>query len=168
MVPGHEIVGTVTKVGEEVTKFKPGDIAGVGVMVDSCRKCKNCVRLMHDIEQLRNSSNDAKYNYYLETKKKVASFCEQVASLIERKDTTKNLEDITGIYKKTQQGYTTSLEALYKEGIAKNVNQVEISTLINFNREMYTAIKSIVFALKDFALNAEEADQFDSLPGFIR
>jgi len=46
MVPGHEIVGTVTKVGEEVTKFKPGDIAGVGVMVDSCRKCKNCVRLM--------------------------------------------------------------------------------------------------------------------------
>ena len=42
MVPGHEIVGKVTKVGEQVTKFKPGDIAGVGVMIDSCRKCRNC------------------------------------------------------------------------------------------------------------------------------
>ena len=42
MVPGHEIVGKVTRVGEQVTKFKPGDIAGVGVMIDSCRKCRNC------------------------------------------------------------------------------------------------------------------------------
>jgi len=43
MVPGHEIVGHVTTVGSEVTKFKPGDLAGVGVMVDSCRVCANCV-----------------------------------------------------------------------------------------------------------------------------
>ena len=42
MVPGHEIVGTVTAVGGEVKKFKVGDLAGVGVMVDSCRVCANC------------------------------------------------------------------------------------------------------------------------------
>jgi uncharacterized zinc-type alcohol dehydrogenase-like protein len=42
MVPGHEIVGHVTAVGAEVTKFKVGDLAGVGVMVDSCRVCDNC------------------------------------------------------------------------------------------------------------------------------
>jgi alcohol dehydrogenase (NADP+) len=42
MVPGHEIVGRVTKTGYAVTKFKAGDLAGVGVMVDSCRTCKNC------------------------------------------------------------------------------------------------------------------------------
>lgn len=42
MVPGHEIVGKVVKVGEHVKKFKVGDIAGVGVMVDSCRVCKHC------------------------------------------------------------------------------------------------------------------------------
>jgi alcohol dehydrogenase (NADP+) len=42
MVPGHEIVGHVTAVGESVTKFKKGDLAGVGVMVDSCRICENC------------------------------------------------------------------------------------------------------------------------------
>ncbi len=41
-VPGHEIVGQVTKVGGEVKKFKVGDIAAVGCMVDSCRVCPSC------------------------------------------------------------------------------------------------------------------------------
>jgi len=41
-VPGHEIVGKVTKVGSAVTKFKAGDLAGVGCMVDSDHTCPNC------------------------------------------------------------------------------------------------------------------------------
>ena len=41
-VPGHEIVGRVTAVGSQVKKFKAGDIAAVGCMVDSCRTCPNC------------------------------------------------------------------------------------------------------------------------------
>ena len=41
-VPGHEIVGHVTAVGGEVTKFKVGDIVGVGCMVDSCQHCAEC------------------------------------------------------------------------------------------------------------------------------
>jgi alcohol dehydrogenase (NADP+) len=42
MVPGHEIVGRVRQVGREVTKFRPGDLAGVGCFVDSCRQCEPC------------------------------------------------------------------------------------------------------------------------------
>lgn len=42
MVPGHEIVGKVTKVGANVKKLKVGDLAGVGCMVDSCRECASC------------------------------------------------------------------------------------------------------------------------------
>ena len=41
-VPGHEIVGKVTAVGDHVKKFKVGDLAGVGCLVDSCRECDNC------------------------------------------------------------------------------------------------------------------------------
>ncbi|AOD16353.1 NAD(P)-dependent alcohol dehydrogenase [Xanthomonas fragariae] len=41
-VPGHEIVGRVTAVGDAVTGFKVGDLAGVGCMVDSCRSCASC------------------------------------------------------------------------------------------------------------------------------
>jgi alcohol dehydrogenase (NADP+) len=42
IVPGHEIVGRVTNVGSAVSKFKTGDYAGVGCLVDSCRECDNC------------------------------------------------------------------------------------------------------------------------------
>ena len=42
MVPGHEIVGRVARVGSEVSKFKQGDLAGVGCFVDSCGACRNC------------------------------------------------------------------------------------------------------------------------------
>mgnify|MGYP003347819328 CR=1 FL=1 len=42
MVPGHEIVGKVTSVGAHVSRFKVGDLAGVGCFVDSCRECDNC------------------------------------------------------------------------------------------------------------------------------
>lgn len=44
MVPGHEIVGRVTAVGSTVTKFKKGQLAAIGVIVDSCRHCPPCKR----------------------------------------------------------------------------------------------------------------------------
>jgi len=49
IVPGHEIVGRVTKVGSAVTAFKPGDLAGVGCLVDSDHTCPNC---QDNLEQL--------------------------------------------------------------------------------------------------------------------
>lgn len=43
MVPGHEIAGIVSSIGTSVTKFKVGDQIGVGVFIDSCRKCSSCL-----------------------------------------------------------------------------------------------------------------------------
>src|ERR1700688_4286700 len=42
MVPGHEIVGRVLQTGKDVSKFKAGDLAAVGCLVDSCGNCSNC------------------------------------------------------------------------------------------------------------------------------
>jgi uncharacterized zinc-type alcohol dehydrogenase-like protein len=59
MVPGHEIVGRITKVGSGVTRFKVGDLAGVGCMVDSCRTCDACRR---DLEQFCERGAAMTYN----------------------------------------------------------------------------------------------------------
>ncbi len=59
MVPGHEIVGKITKVGSEVKKFKPNDLAGIGCMVDSCRTCENCT---DGLEQYCLNTNVGTYN----------------------------------------------------------------------------------------------------------
>ena len=58
-VPGHEIVGIVTRTGSEVSKFKIGDHAAVGCMVDSCMSCKNC---KEDLEQYCLSGFIGTYN----------------------------------------------------------------------------------------------------------
>lgn len=58
-VPGHEIVGRITKVGSSVGKFKAGDLAAVGCMVDSCRECESC---KEGLEQYCEQGNIGTYN----------------------------------------------------------------------------------------------------------
>jgi alcohol dehydrogenase (NADP+) len=59
MVPGHEIIGRVTRVGDRVRKLKVGDLAGVGCLVDSCRECASCRR---DMEQFCEKYPAVTYN----------------------------------------------------------------------------------------------------------
>lgn len=61
MVPGHEIVGRIVKVGDHVKNFQVGELAGVGCMVDSCQNCENCDR---DLEQYCLEGNTQTYNNY--------------------------------------------------------------------------------------------------------
>src|SRR5918993_2779775 len=58
-VPGHEIVGKIVSVGDHVSKFKVGDLAAVGCMVDSCRECQYC---KEDLEQYCEKGNIGTYN----------------------------------------------------------------------------------------------------------
>lgn len=58
-VPGHEIVGKVVSVGDHVSKFKVGDLAAVGCMVDSCRECQHC---KEGLEQYCEVGNTGTYN----------------------------------------------------------------------------------------------------------
>ncbi len=59
MVPGHEIVGRVTSVGAGVTRFKVGDLAGVGCLVDSCCQCPKCKK---GLEQYCEAGSVGTYN----------------------------------------------------------------------------------------------------------
>lgn len=59
VVPGHEIVGRVVRTGDDVTKFRVGDLAAVGCMVDSCRECDHC---REGLEQYCDTGNILTYN----------------------------------------------------------------------------------------------------------
>jgi phosphate:Na+ symporter len=60
------------------------------------------------------------------------------------------------------------LRKLYKHQINQQLTEVDISTLINFNRQYFTSCKAMVWAVKDYLLKKERADYFAQLPGFIR
>lgn len=70
MVPGHEIVGRVIQAGNNVTKFKVGDYAGVGCMVNSCGHCAGCEA---DMEQ--SCEEGAVYTYGFPDRFHVACYC---------------------------------------------------------------------------------------------
>lgn len=77
-VPGHEIVGRVTGVGSDVTKFKVGDLAAVGCMVDSCRTCSSCAQ---DLEQFCETGFTGTYNgkdKYIENQRTYGGYSESV------------------------------------------------------------------------------------------
>jgi uncharacterized zinc-type alcohol dehydrogenase-like protein len=66
MIPGHEIIGRVSKIGNGVKKFKVGELTGVGCMVDSCRECDNC---KHGLEQYCIGGQSFTYNSFEQDKK---------------------------------------------------------------------------------------------------
>lgn len=123
---------------------------------------------LQDIDQLKNSSNDLKYAFYGNAREKAADFCNRAVSLIIQKKKGSGFPGLNDIHKRIIDGYAGTLQLLYGEQTHESVSEFEISTLINLNREMHTAYKSFMFALKDLVLDAKEAAYFDDLPGFIR
>ncbi|OCX53260.1 hydroxyacid dehydrogenase [Mucilaginibacter sp. PPCGB 2223] len=89
MVPGHEIVGRVVKVGSHVNKFKVGDLAGTGCLVDSCRTCENC---RNDLEQYCLNGNSQTYNG-LEQDKKTPTYGGYSSSIVVHEDFVLHISD---------------------------------------------------------------------------
>ncbi len=106
MVPGHEIVGKVTAVGSEVTKFKIGDFAGTGCLVDSCRSCENCEQ---GLEQFCLNGNSGTYNSF-EQDKKTPTYGGYSDSIVVHEDFTLKVSeslDLAGVAPLLCAGITT-------------------------------------------------------------
>lgn len=148
------------------------DTERIEQLINACRNgmyaAKSIRDAMGDIEQMRNSSNDIKYGFYLEAKENISGFYNRFTEILNDNNRDTRFENLTALYHIVTKGYTTSLERLYKNTIAGAVSEIEISTLFNLNRELYTSYKSALFCLKDYSLSSEQAAFFDSLPGFIR
>ncbi|HET9058058.1 MAG TPA: Na/Pi symporter [Chitinophagaceae bacterium] len=143
------------------------------VQLISCvRNCMYAAKSINDghwdIVHLKNSSNDVKFNFYLSFKSKTKLLYSSLTALLAKPDRTLCFDELVNIYKSVTENYTATLQELYKESMAANVNEIEISTLINFNREMVTSFKSLIFGVKDYLLDVKQAEYFDELPGFIR
>ncbi|RZJ73086.1 NAD(P)-dependent alcohol dehydrogenase [Flavobacterium sp.] len=89
MVPGHEIVGKVVAVGSEVTKFKVGDLAGTGCLVDSCRTCENCEK---GLEQYCENVASQTYNG-LEQDKKTPTYGGYSNTIVVHEDFTLRISE---------------------------------------------------------------------------
>lgn len=141
-------------------------------LISTARNCmfaaKSINDSVEDIEQFRNSSNNAKYEYYKQKRTQVKRFYEQLLALLLKPSLPNGFEEMVSLYNTIRHDYISELSNLYKAGTDTNLSEVEVTTLINFHRELYSSHKAIVWALKDFLLNLEQSKYFAELPGFIR
>lgn len=120
-----------------------------------------------DMEQLENSANDIKFSFYGQTRESIREICSRILHVMDTADPLRGKE-LAGVYQAVTEKYNNSLRYFYKENIAGYLSETEITTLLNFNREIVTAFKSLVFAVKDHLLDREGSRYFEDLPGFIR
>ena len=141
-------------------------------LIDAARNimyaAKNVKDAGQDIDQLKKSSKDQKYDYYLATRERVSDFFKKILELVEPGKSQVSLKEVTDVYQSIQESYKVMLSELRGDGLREHLTEVEFSTVVNFNREIYTLEKSIAFAVKSIVLNEADAGKFDELPGFIR
>ena len=130
--------------------------------------CKNIKDAFDDLHALRESSNDVKFGFYKNASKQMNDFLKTIQSLLKESDSKVLFKEIKALYNTLPDTYNEILHQLYKDDLESRLNVTEISTLLNFNREIYSALKSYSFAIKDYLLTEKEGDYFDELPGFIR
>lgn len=128
---------------------------------------KNIKDAIPDMEQLANSANDVQYNFYKQISEAVTHFCQQIFFLLDE-DKEQHPENLVTFYHTVTGNYTLILQQFINENIAGNLSETEITTLLNFNREIFTAFKSFVFGVKDYLFDKSQSNYFDNLPGFIR
>lgn len=121
-----------------------------------------------DIEQFKNSSTTTKFQVYLDKKLEVEEFSRMLNACLERPTQKAMFDDVVVLYNRVQQGYSKQLKKFYQQEANHQLTDVDISTLINFNREFYASFKAMVWAVKDYLLEEEQAKYFAELPGFIR
>lgn len=160
----HKIVSNKSLTTEEASRLNQLMTANRNTMY----ACKNIKDAFDDLHTLRESSNDVKFGFYKNTSKQMNEFLKTIQVLLADPDNKGNFKSIKELYHSLPDTYNEILHQLYKDDLESRLNVTEISTLLNFNREIYSALKSYLFAIKDYILTEKEGDYFDELPGFIR
>ncbi len=116
-----------------------------------------------NILNLRHSSKEIKYNFFLHNKKETEILYLQLnAFLIADKNAT--FENLQAVFDSIQNNYTSALNDFYAEAQNATIEEIDITTVINFNRELFTSNKVMLMSVKDFLLQEKLAGYFNEIP----
>jgi phosphate:Na+ symporter len=113
-------------------------------------------------------ASDTKYRFYLEMKEKINIFLQDILKTMHQENPVAVRESLEKMYSDIVSNYNKTLSGLYSNSSTLQVNQLEISKIINFNRELFTSLKSFIFSLIGCLLAPKDAVFPDDVPGFIR
>ena len=161
-----EIVAYYLKVQKEKMEEDTGDdLDRISKALENAMiSAKNVKDVAHNVKAFSSSSNDVKLALYKFLKGRLFEFYLGLHHLFGDGRKATRFEALLELKEEDQAIYEKFLKETHTQIRAGHLNDVEISTLLNVNREIYNANKALIMALKDLLLSSEEARDFDKLP----
>jgi phosphate:Na+ symporter len=135
-------------------------------LISAVRSSLHAVKSVKDIgsniSNLRHSSKEIKYNFFIYHKKETETLYLQLnAFMTEKKNAT--FDNLQAVYDSVQKNYTSSLNDFYTEAQNTTIEDMDITTVINFHRELFTSNKAMLMAVKEFLLHEKLTENFNEM-----
>ena len=121
----------------------------------------------HDRRELSNSGNDVKFAMYEFLRTQVADFYDKVNETFGQTSQEKAFSGLTALLGEIKSDFDKRMEHLYEHAGQKNLKGLDISTLFNINRELFSSCQAMVLSLKDYLLDPAGVEKFDNLPAVV-
>ncbi len=149
------------------TKVNEEQYVQLNQLISSVRSCMHSVKSMKDvtsnIANLNSSVTDITFNLFTRHKKETEDLYRQLNALMEQK-IKPDFEKLQNIYNSIQDNYSSALNNFYKEAHDAPIADLDITTALNFNRELFTSNKAMLMAVKDLLLEEKDAADFNEIP----
>lgn len=119
-----------------------------------------------DLSDFRKSTNNTLSKLYESFDEMSQSLVSKFDSILQSKETNMMFEELGKLLIDIQKNYDKLIELVYEDTNRKHLIEEEIATVLNVNRELYSAGKALILALKDLKLSPDQAIQFESLPPY--
>lgn len=149
------------------TKLQSERSSELNQLISAVRSSMHAVKSIKDIgtniSNLKSSSKDIKYNFFVYHRKKTKNLYRELNALFTKNDAA-DFEKFHEIFQTIQNNYTEALNNFYTEAQTSKVENIDITTVINFNRELFTSNKAMLIAIKDSLLDEKQAADFNEIP----
>ncbi|MGO4904238.1 Na/Pi cotransporter family protein [Flavobacterium sp. W20_MBD1_R3] len=135
-------------------------------LISAARSSMHAVKSVKDIgsniTNLSHSSKEIKYQFFIHHKKETEHLYLALNAFL-TKEKQGNYEELKLLLTTIQKNYTTALNTFYTEAQIAPIDSIDITTIINFNRELFTSNKAILMAVKDLLLEEKQARNFNEI-----
>lgn len=148
------------------TKLNSEQNSELSQLISAARSSMHAVKSVKDIDSnimdLSHSSKDIKYQFFMHHKKETENLYLKLSAFLSMEEPV-NFEELEAIFNTIQNNYTTALNTFYTEVQLTIVENIDITTVINFNRELFMSNKAMLMALKDLILDEKNAQNFNEI-----
>jgi phosphate:Na+ symporter len=149
------------------TKLNSEQSSELNQLISAVRSAMHAVKSVKDIgsniTNLSHSSKDIKYQFFMHNKKETESLYLKLNALLFREKQS-SFDELVSLFDSIQKNYTSALNTFYTEVQLTTIESIDITMVINFNRELFTANKAILMAVKDLLLEEKAAEHFNEIP----